>query len=411
MLNQGTAQAVTLKDSFRAALARSEVVATQHELLVQQEEIYRQTKGNLLPSVSAVASDFWQQTPPGGSIPGSPAVQPGVRLVAQQSLFRGFREFAALRQTRDLVQAQDQAWMAAAIQLYKDVATSFYSVVASERDLSDVREEIGLYRKRVQDLQYRVRIGRSRLSEVLTVQSAQAALVAQAEQLKGQIAVERTLFSFLTGFGGDVIVHDVEETPSGPLDLNRYLTAVGLRPDVKSAERSAESASEGIAIAKGAHLPSADLFGNYYLYRTGSLGPINWDVQVVLTLPLFEGGILASKVRQSESQKDQADLAVSQTRRQAEREVRQDFDQFDSDRRQLRTLADALNLARRNYEAETREYRLGLVTNLDVLSAMTSYEEAQRSLDRTRAAVKLDYAALEASVARRPAPDEMPRNN
>ena len=43
-------------------------------------------------------------------------------------------------------------------------------------------------------------IGRSRPTEVLTVQAAQAALAAQIEQVKSQISTARELLSFLTGF-------------------------------------------------------------------------------------------------------------------------------------------------------------------------------------------------------------------
>jgi outer membrane protein len=400
------AWAVTLNDSYRAALVRSEVVATQGELLTQQEELFKQAKGGLLPTVAAVGQDFWQQTPPGGATAGSPSVQPLAKITAQQPLFRGFREFAGIREEHALVDSQDLAWKAAAVQLYKDVATSFYSVVASEKDLANLREEIGLYEARVKDLMRWVKIGRSRMTEVLTVQSARAALVAQAEQVKGQIAVQRALFSYLTGLHGSFILQDIDEVPSTSIEIEPYLGAIGARPDVKSAERASVAAEEGIWVAKGAHLPSADLFGNYYLYRNGSLSNVDWDVQLVVSLPIFQGGIIQSRVRQAESQRIQADLATSRARRQAEQEVTQDFAQFSSDRRQLRAFADALDLARRNYESLTVEYRHGLATNLDVLTALTSFEESQRSLDRARAAVKLDFAALEASVAKRPRLDE-----
>jgi outer membrane protein len=410
VLDASLAQAVTLKDSFRAALSRSELVASQRELLVQQDELLQQAQGSLLPTISATASELWQQVPPGGSSPANPSVQPFAKLSAQQPLFRGFREFAGIRQARDLVQSQEEAWIAAAIQLYKDVATSFYSVVALEKDLANLREEMSLYGARVQDLERWMRIGRSRQTEVLTVQSAQAALAAQAEQVRGQIRVQRALFSFLTGFAVDFILQDTEDAPPSQLDLGRYLSALGNRPDVKSAERAAVAADEGISVARGAHLPSADLFGNYYLYRTGSLQDVNWDIQLVLTLPIYQGGVLQSRVRQAESQKDQADLTLSRARRLAEQEVRQAFEQLESDRHQERAFAEALDLARRNYQAETREYRLGLVTNLDVLNALTAFQESQRSLDRAKSSVKLDFASLEAAVARRPGPDLVPRS-
>src|SRR6185295_17620768 len=138
------------------------------------------------------------------------------------------------RQQRDLVQAQEASWKAAVIQLYKDVATSFYTVVALEKELSDVREEIGLYDRRVKDLNQRVRIGRSRVSEVLTVQALQANLSAQAESLDGQIRAQRALFGFLTGLLCYYAVQATEKVPAESLELKGYLAAIEARPDVQA---------------------------------------------------------------------------------------------------------------------------------------------------------------------------------
>src|SRR3954469_24485024 len=94
-----SAHPVDLAESFVAALARSETVASQNEAIIQQEELYAQAKGGLLPSISAVASYLVQEKPAnsvGSTI--SPSTHPLARLTATQPLFRGFREFAGLRQ-------------------------------------------------------------------------------------------------------------------------------------------------------------------------------------------------------------------------------------------------------------------------------------------------------------------------
>jgi outer membrane protein len=52
---------------------------------------------------------------------------------------------------------------------------------------------------------------------------------------------------------------------------------------------------------------------------------------------------------------------------------------------------------------QQRDYRFGLVTNLDVLQALTAYQENLRALDRARYTAKLNYLRLEAAVVRRPA--------
>ena len=140
----------------------------------------------------------------------------------------------------------------------------------------------------------------------------------------------------------------------------------------------------------------------------GSLENVDWDVQLALTIPLYAGGSLQSRVREAVSQSTQAELGASQARRQAEQEIRSVYQSVTFDRSRLEALEKATEAARKNYEVQRHDYRLGLVTNLDVLQAMTVFQENQRALDRARYTAKLDYLLLEAAAVRRPAAPEGP---
>jgi len=54
---------------------------------------------------------------------------------------------------------------------------------------------------------------------------------------------------------------------------------------------------------------------------------------------------------------------------------------------------------KKNYKANVQDYEYNLVTNLDVLQALTAYQDTQRSLEKIRYQAKIDYNQLEASVA------------
>lgn len=401
------AEALTLDDYFAQALVRSEVVATQSELIHQAEERYRQAKATLRPTVNGVASYTWQEA---GAINTTitPTRQPNARIAATQPLFRGFREFASMRQTQALVGAQDEDYRQARTQLFKDVAQNFYDVLAFEQDLRNLDEQINQNLEREKELRDRVRIGRSRSGEMLTVQSTISTLRAQVEQLQAQLAAAREAFAFLSGLPATTSLRDTE-TLSPNLDtLETYLARLELRPDVKAAQQRLTAAQENIAVARGARQPSLDLNANRYLERRGNLAAVDWDVQLALTIPLYAGGSLQSQVREAVSQSTQAELGASQVRRQAEQEIRSVYQSVVFDRAQLEALEKATEAARKNYEVQRRDYRLGLVTNLDVLQALTAFQENQRALDRARYTAKLDYLKLEAAAVRRPAAGPAP---
>ncbi len=399
------AAALTLDEIFAQALVRSEVVATQGELIRQAEERYRQANAALYPTLSGVASYTWLDNG-GQNLSTNPTRQPLARLTATQPLFRGFREFAARRQTQALVGAQDDDYRSARTQLFRDVAQNFYNVLTLEQELKNLDEQFEQYRQREKELADRVRIGRSRSGETLTVQSTVSTLRAQVEQRKAELSAAREVFAFLSGLPAATPLYDTETIPADAGTLDAYIARLALRPDVKAARQRLSAAQENISVVRGEHLPSLDLNANRYLERTGALENVEWDVQLALTVPLYAGGSVQSRVREAQSKGTQAELGVSQIQRQAEQEIRSLYQSVALDRSQLAALEMATDAARKNYETQQRDYRLGLVTNLDVLQALSAFQENQRAFDRARYNAKLNYLRLQAAAVLRPVPVE-----
>jgi outer membrane protein len=392
--------ALTLDDYFDAALKRSETVAIQGELIKQAEERYRQASAALWPTVSVAATYTRQEMQPKDD---PPARQRMARVTATQPLFRGMREFAGLRQTRSLIDAQTDDYRRARALLFQDVADNFYNILSLEQDLANFDEQIELNLKRENELRERARIGRSRAAEVLTVQASVSNLRAEVEQLRGELHAAREAFAFLSGLDAGTALADTESLPATLAPLDTYLAGIEQRPDVNAEKQRTAAANENVSIARGERLPSLDLNANRYLKRDGTLEDVDWDVQLALTIPLFTGGGAQAKVNEALSRQTQAELTTQRTRRQAEQEIRAAYQNALVDRPRLEALEKATEAARKNYEAQLHDYRLSLVTNLDVLQALTSFQENQRALHRARYAIKLNAIKLDVASARRPA--------
>jgi outer membrane protein len=393
---------MNLDQYYEAALKRSEVIGTHRELITQAEEQYRQARAARLPTLSGVAS--YTQQPSVNITPAPPSTlssQTNARLTVTQPLFRGFREFAALRQTKALVSAQDDDYRRARVLLFEDVVQNFYTVLSLETDLDNYTEEINQNLARKKDLQARVRIGKSRKSEVLNVEAAISSLRAQVEQIHGQLQAARENLAFLSGRDADTPLRDEQPTVYQVEPVDAYLSKLDQRPDIEASKQRYVAAKENVAVIKGERLPSLDLNGNYYLERPGYFKDINWDVQLLLTIPLYSGGSVKSKVREAVSQRTQAGLALSETRRQAEQEIRSAHSAVVFDLAQRDALENSTNAAEKSYQAQLRDYRLGLVTNLDVLQALTALQQNRRALDRVRLSTKLDFLKLQAVCGRR----------
>lgn len=395
----------TLHDCFEAALQQSEVIAQHRELITQAEERYNQAKAGLFPVVSGVASYLVQQAPNGGSASSiAPAEQTTARLTAAQPLFHGMREYAALLQQNLQVTAEISARRAAAAALYNDVASNFYTILALERTLQNYKNELSVYESRIIELNQRLTIGRAKSSEVLTVRSTLDALAAQAESVSGQLETTREAFAFLTGLAQNTPLRDADAVNPAVKDLESYLRRIEERPDVKAASDALEAVDKGVTIARAGHFPNIDLLGDYYFKRPGVAQNQHWAVQLQATVPIFAGGFVNAQIREASSKSRYAELALSQARRRADEEVRSSYKRVRSDLAQANKLQRAAESAEATNKAQTRDYKLGLVTNIDVLQSITAAQQATRALDTVRYQLKLDFIKLETAAALRPSP-------
>ena len=398
------AEAITLEDYYTAALQRSESTAIQLEQVHQAEENYKQADSALLPTINGVASITRQDPLPAGSpnTPSSLNQQNLSRITLTQPLFRGMREYAALRQTRNLLSAQQQDYRYAENLLYRDVLQNFYTILILEGDIANYREEIRLNQERESEIRERVRIGRSRESELLNLQSTISTLLATVKQLRGQLSVAREALDFLSGLDASTLLRDDTRIPNKLPPLQSFLASIEKRPDVSASKQRLLAATEGQAIARGEHYPSLDLNANYYLERPGFLNNSRWDVQLLLTVPLYAGGSVQSKVRQANSQRHQAELQESQIVRQAEQEIRSNYQNLTLTLAQEQALKDATTAAKKSYVAQQHEYGLGLVSNLEVIQALTTYQKNQRAQTRARINARRAYRQLLASASQLP---------
>lgn len=392
----------SLSEAYLAAVKRSETVGIQQELLSQANNQETQAVSALYPTVNGVGSFLNQPSPnnPTGSAV-FPSSQTTVKFTANQPLFRGFREFAALRQKKSLVAAQTYNLRTAARQLFYDLAQAYFNVLGAQADKKNYEAELEINQRHLKVLQSFLKIGRSQITDLLTFQSNMASIEAVLEVTLGQLESAKDVLAYLTGWERNTSLVLDSILPNSPIGIDDYLARIEERPEIQSAKANVQANEDNISIASGGHLPSADVLGNYYVARPGVLSSVNWDVQVALTVPIFQGGLIESQVRQAESIARQYGLILSQARRTAEREVRVFFDIYNADLKQYQKLVELVEISKKNYEAETRFYRNGLVTNLDVLQATKVHQDAKRQLDRGRQILQLDAVKLQAATGQR----------
>jgi len=396
------AATVPLGEAFEHAVQKTEAVAIAERQSMQTEETVNQVRGSIFPSLSFLGSYTRQHVPTAENSNGVGAFrlpdQYSTRFNLTQPLFRGLREFRELSAAKHTAEARKLSANQVRLDLYARVADAYYNVLSAEKDLENLRVLLELTDKRVKELRSRTSIGRSRKGELLSAMAQVATLRAQSETTIAQVSQARDNFVFVTGLPRQSQLVDETNDKIYAKPLNYYIQELQFRPDVRSREQDSAAASDRIASAWGGHLPTLDFSANYYLKRTGVLENSKWDLGLQLAIPIFQGGVVQSQIREATWRHKEAELSLSQTRRAAELSVRTLHENLTRTLSQERALRDALTIAEQNYAEQNRDYRFGLVTNLDVLQALNTFQETKRLLDRSRYQAKIAFAALNAAI-------------
>lgn len=397
-----TSGELTLEQCFQAALKQSETVGGQSELIKQAEANYSQAIGAVLPNISGSATYQWQEDTPAAVANIFPNPSKTAKLTVVQPLFQGFKEFAGLQQTKSLLRASQNDYKQAATQLYIDTAALYFGIVSQEHDIENIENELNFYDDRIKEVSRFIKIGRSQVSERLSVQSQQAALLAQLKLMKGQVRAQRAVLTFFTGLAPESKLKRPQEKELTVKPIENYLTRLEMRPDVKAETERLKAAEEGIPFARAGHFPTLSAQGDYFLQRTGSLKDVRWDALLVLSVPIFTGGIVNSQLAIAHSKRNQEELQLRRIKRLGEQQIRQLFENFQGEKEQYVALREAVDLSEKNYKEQTRQYRLGLVTNLEVLQALTNFQENKRAFDKARYSMFQSVEQLEAAASYKP---------
>jgi outer membrane protein len=179
-----------------------------------------------------------------------------------------------------------------------------------------------------------------------------------------------------------------------PTSVDQALGLASNRPDIQSTVESLHQSDLQIRYAKGGHLPTLGLTANSYTERVGFLSDVRWDVTFLLNVPLYEGGSTQAQVRQARSQEIISQLTLARLKRDVERQVRTAYDDVQHASSEVQAYDKAVQLAEENYKVQQKEYRQGVISNLDLLQLLTNMQNVREQWLVSRSTARLDDVLL-----------------
>jgi outer membrane protein TolC len=397
-LATGTGRVAAAPLTLNEAIERALIFAPSVSMVSAESEVSkaraREQRAPLFPTLTA-GTEYYQ-APGYNTTVTNRGLSAGLIALNYTAWDWGRRE-AQYRAARYVSEAAQLGVAAARAQIAFDTSIAYYDLLrarASERELGLNLQRLSRYEATVEALQAS---GRAIINDVLKIRSARnaAELVLSSAHNATQLATAN-LGSLLGDFNAsDIEIVDSSDIPSLPSG------DIAETPAMQAALRAISSAELQVKAAKAARLPTFQI-----ALTTGALGIDPPETAThnsgasydgVLSMPLFDGGAISSRIDQAKAKMNAAMAQSRQTRYLLERRLKDASLRYEEATQALAILARSQSTADDAFAmAWTRFLGGGSATLLEVLD---SYQQAEQiRLDRLSHQFDARAAAAQTSL-------------
>ncbi len=154
---------------------------------------------------------------------------------------------------------------------------------------------------------------------------------------------------------------------------------------------------------RAGHYPTLDAVAGYTVNNKQNFGTTQVDTRIAsigleLNLPIYQGGLTSSRVREAVANQEKARQDLENATREASLQARQAWLNVSSGAARVQALEQALTSSKAQLESTKLGLQVGVRTNLDVLNAEQQVLSARRDLAGARYAYLLSGLSLKAAV-------------
>jgi outer membrane protein len=407
------AQAADLLETFHAAQANDPVFAAARATQQAGLEKLPQGFSQLMPTINLTANrTFNDQTTvyPGGPLAITTGEYRfnshgyGVNMV--QPLFRQQNWLAYSEAELQAAQAEiqfkiaEQDLILRVAQAYFDVLSAQDSVQLAEAQKTAISEQLAQAKRNFE-------VGSATVTDTLEAQSRYDLTGAQQLAAQNDLEIKRSaLQQLINSIPQDLkpLGKEISLDPPQPAEMEKWVDAAqSTNLQLAIAQASDQIAEKEVSRNRGGHYPTLDLVANYTKNDAsgGNFGPnqnTNKTLGVQLNIPIFEGGVVSSKLREAEANRERARQDLENARRSAAQQTRQAYLGVVSGIAQVNALKQALASSQSVLEASKLGHEVGVRTNLDVLNAQQQLYSTRRDLYQAQYNYLLSQLKLKAAV-------------
>ena len=413
------AQAENLQSALSSAYSYNPQLDAERARLRATDEGVSQAEGQFRPTITgngSIAYENSQTRSTGGAnslTPNTSGQQvqrndtfhpKNVGVTITQPIFRGFRSIngvnvaeANVRAGRETLRNTEQTILIGAI-------TSFMDTVRDQAILKLRENNQRVLADTLRSTKDQFTVGEVTRTDVAQAEASLAGAVSAIELAKANLKSSRATYE---RFIGHAPANLVEPKPLSKIIPKTVDEAVGIAiqetPTVVSALYTEQSARFNVDLIRGELLPTLNLQGTYNDNIDPSPQSQESRVATVtgqLTVPIYEQGIVYSRVRQAKHTHLAAIQEIQRTKTEAQATAVAAWSQQQASRAQLASDQASVDSNKIALAGVREEEKVGQRTKLDVLNAEQTYLNAQVNLVTTRRNVIVNDYTLLQSIGR-----------
>ena len=347
--------AVDLMQIYREAQANDATYAAARSTLEAGRERTPQARAGLLPTIGISGNTQWNENEislrRSSSTDNVKFNSNGYTLTLTQPLFR-WQNWVAYDQSKFQVAQAEANFVQAGQDLILRVAQAYFDVLYANENLKAVRANKVSIEQQLESAKRNFEVG---TSTIVDAQEAQARFdLATAQEIAAESELEvrqQTLRAIIGKEPGSLAPfrRDAEIPQPQPADMKQWATAAendNINVQLQSA--ALEIASREVDRQRAGHYPTVDLVankGSTTALASAGLGLVDSDfknIGIQVNLPIFQGGLVASRQSEASANRAAAESNLEQARRNAALQARQQYLGATNGLAQVRALKAAL---------------------------------------------------------------------
>ncbi|MGE5737698.1 MAG: TolC family outer membrane protein, partial [Betaproteobacteria bacterium] len=285
---------------------------------------------------------------------------------------------------------------------YFDVLLAQFTVEVTESQKAAVSEQLAQAKRNFE-------VGVATITDTNEAQAKYDSIVAQEISARNDLENKRTALRAIIGrFPQDLkrLGPGFEPTPPSPNSLDAWVDrALTDNLNVRIARYNADIATLEIERQRAGRLPTLDLVASANAQAgSGSVNTSAFNDQrqaaigLALTVPLYQGGLIDSRVREALALQENARQNLEVARRNALFNAQTGFSGVNSAAASVKAFEQALVSAQTAYESNKTGQEVGVRTNLDVLNTQQNVFQTRRDLAQAYFNYLLGILRLKAAV-------------